>query len=216
MAESNPTGEVILRNVRLSYPHLFEPQERLSDDGETRLVYSAAFLIPKEGDEFKNALAVRKAMKALMVEKYGPDETKHPRIPAERKCLRDGDEKDGEEYHGHWYVNANSSTKRPPTIITNRKGKDGKWIEAEPGGKGAPYGGCYVNAIITIWLQDHKKYGKRLNASIESVQFRRDGEPFGAGRVDPNSRFSDDDVDVIEDDDNAYDDDVYGDEDDMI
>jgi hypothetical protein len=55
---------------------------------------------------------------------------------------------------------------------------------------GKPYAGCYVNANIDVWWQDNK-YGKRVNASLRSVQFVKDGESFGAGPLDAAKEFED-------------------------
>lgn len=191
-----PIGEIILKNVRLSYPHLFKPYESEGDDGETKLSFRAVFMIPKEDPE-GNMKKWKAAKEAVMKEKWGGKVVK---LPADKVCMRDGDRKDEEgdrtekdEYAGHYFLSASSKEDRPPSVVTNRRDKDGKWIQARPGQAGAPYGGCYVNAIIRIWAQDNK-YGKRINASLESVQFLRDGEAFGAPRVDPNDKFSDDDV----------------------
>jgi hypothetical protein len=207
MAET-PVGEVILKNVRLSFPALFEPDERQNDDGETRRVYKAAFLIPKEGDEFGNMAKLRAAADQAKAKKWGPDKANWPKLKSERLCVRDGDEESWAGYAGHFYVSASAPEGRQPSIITNRKDKDKRWIEARPGQQGAPYAGCYVNAVVRLWAQDDKRYGKRINASLESVQFRADGEAFGAAPVDPNSKFTDDDVSDVAD---------YGDDDeDMI
>jgi hypothetical protein len=55
------------------------------------------------------------------------------------------------------------------------------------------YAGCYVNAIITLWVQNNS-YGKRVNAQLDGVQFAKDGEPFGAGGIDA------DEFDLLDDD----------------
>jgi hypothetical protein len=75
--------------------------------------------------------------------------------------------------------------------VTNRKDGNGHWIEAEPGGKAAPYAGCYVNATIVVWAQDNE-HGKRINAQVKAVQFFKDGEAFGAAAVNPDDEFTDD------------------------
>ena len=50
------------------------------------------------------------------------------------------------------------------------------------------YGGCWVNILVRPWFQNNK-YGKRVNAGVVAVQFRKDDEPFGSGRI------SDDEID---------------------
>ena len=61
---------------------------------------------------------------------------------------------------------------------------------------------------MRVWAQDHADYGKRLNASVELIQFFKDGEAFGAGPVNPEDYFGDDDV--SEEGDFTEDDDDYG------
>ena len=192
MAEKKEiVGEVLLRDVRLSFPALFEPSEMESDDGQTRRFFKANFLIPKKGDEFKNVARIKKAADEAKAKKWGSNPDDWPKLKPEKLCLRDGDLEDWDGYAGMFYLSANSNVERRPQVITNRKDKDGKWIKAEPGHERCPYAGCYVNALVRLWAQDNKN-GKRINASVEIVQFLRDGEAFGAGPVDPNEKFTDD------------------------
>ena len=43
---------------------------------------------------------------------------------------------------------------------------------------GILYAGCYVNASIDLWVMDNS-YGKKVLASLNAIQFVRDGEAFG-------------------------------------
>lgn len=194
---------VVIKDVRLSFPHLFKPQERQNDDGNTRENYNAVFMIPKDHPKIEEIL--RKMKRASMTAKkraYGDDESKWPKIPQSMTCFKDGDNEDHfttprAEYEGHYILSAASPVDRPPKIITNRKDSDNLWIEAEPGKKGAPYAGCYVNAIIEVYAQkkdSKRQMPNRINASIQTVQFRRDGEPFQQQPIDPNDLLDEDDV----------------------
>lgn len=187
-----PSSEVILRNVRLSFPAIYSPQKFESEDGSVRETYKANFLIPAD-DPHGNIKKIRAAAEHAKVKKWGAEPTNWPKLKADRVCLRDGDQEEWEGYAGHKYLSASSPGDRPPAVVTNRKDKDGRWIVAVPGQPNSPYAGCYVNAVVRIWVQDNK-YGKRLNASIEAIQFLRDGPAFGSGPVDPNSKFTDEDV----------------------
>lgn len=192
---------VKLRGVRLSFPHLYEPQTRENDDGTTRENYNCALMIPKDHvdiDDMRKAL--KRAGQEARKKAWGEDESNWPRIPGHRQFFRDGDNPDHterEEYSDHFFINASAPVSRPPQIVSNRKDKNGKWIPAEPGQANSPYAGCYVTAVIEIWGQkkDTKKnIPNRLNATIEIVQFHSDGEAFGAAPVDPNDYLDDDDV----------------------
>lgn len=189
-------GTVMLKNVRLSFAALFEPDEQENDDGTIRRTFKANFLISKdEDDEFAkaNKAKIKKASDEAKAKKWGNDPKSWPKLRPDKLCFRDGDLEDWDGYADHFYISANSPEKRKPSTVTNRKDSNNRWITAEEGEKGCPYSGCYVNALIRIWVQDNK-HGKRINASLESVQFRADGEAFGAAPVDPNDIYDDDDV----------------------
>ena len=214
MAKLSP-GMVMLKNVRLSFASLFEPDEMENEDGTIRRTFKANFLIAKEDDGFSaaNLAKIKKAAEEAKATKWGSDKKNWPKLRPDKICLRDGDLEDWDGYAGMWYLSANTPEKRPPSVVTNRKDANGRWVPAREGEEGCPYSGCYVNALVRIWVQDNK-YGKRINASLESVQFRADGEAFGAAPVDPNDVFDDDDVTTEGDMSDDYDDD--GDEGSLI
>jgi len=200
MAESDEQ-RVTLRNVRASFLHAFKPQEQKNDDGTIRLTYNGNFLMDKD-DEFtvKNLAALKKASTAAKRDKWGNDPSKWPKIPSHKVCLRDGDNADHvdsdkrPEYKGQYFLSCNSPEDRPPQVLTNRKDDDGKWIEAVPGQKGAPYSGAYCNVVARVWAQDNK-HGKRVNCAFDVVQFRKDGEAFsGAAPVKAEDYLNEDDV----------------------
>lgn len=202
MAET-PIGEVILKNVRLSFVALFKPGEpQKNDEGEmVPGKYKANLLNPKEGhDDYdpenhpQNMKKLKAASEQVKTEKWGKPE-KWPKFKPEKVFLRDGNLENWDGYEGCFYVSANNPNQ--PVLVDRKKDAKGKWIEltVQNGGPRLLYSGAWANVIVRIWAQDHIKHGKRLNASIESVQFLRHGEAFsGAKPVDPNDKFSDSDV----------------------
>jgi hypothetical protein len=174
-----------------------------------RYTYNAAFLFSKSDDPYKNKARIQKAADEAKAKKWGSNPKDWPKLKPEKICLRDGDLEDYDGYEGMLYVSSNSPSTRPPQVVTNRRdSKTGSWLEAGPGQKGSPYSGCYVNAVVRLWAQDNK-HGKRINASLEVVQFLRDGEAFGAAPVNADDKFTDDmvgDVADIGDDDDGDDD----------
>ena len=46
---------------------------------------------------------------------------------------------------------------------------------------GVFYAGCYVDAVIDIYAQDHPQYGRRINCGLLGVRFVRDGDAFSGG-----------------------------------
>jgi hypothetical protein len=191
-------GKVTLLNVRLSFAALFEPDKRKQDDGTIRETWKSNFLFPKGGGDVMAMFhgkkvpimeALKKAGDEAREKKWG-DKKNWPKLKPDRVAVRDGDLEDWDGYEGMTYLSANAPLADRPQVVTNRKNKDG-WIEAEPGGKGSPYSGCYVNAVVELWCQDNE-HGKRLNAKLKAVQFVADGEPFGAAPVDVNDEFTED------------------------
>ena len=98
------------------------------------------------------------------------------KIPSDKICLKDGDESGRPEFAGKMTIKA--STKRRPLVINRDKSP----ITAEDN---IIYAGCYTHAIISLWAQNNG-FGKRINASLDGVQFARDGEPFGDGGISAN------------------------------
>ena len=167
MATNTVDGQITLTNVRLSFADIFKA--KAVNDGEPR--FSANFLLDKEKDKAQ-IKKVGDEIRRLETTTF-----KGKKLPADKVCLRDGDEKDYIGFAGTLYVSA--ANKRRPTVVDRDKSP----LSAEDG---KPYSGCYVNAIVRLWAQDNQ-FGKRINASLEVVQFLRDGEPFGAASASLDS-----------------------------
>ena len=54
---------------------------------------------------------------------------------------------------------------------------------------GIIFAGCYVNATVRLFAWDHPTGGKGVSASLRAIQFVKDGESFGAGKVDVEKEF---------------------------
>lgn len=160
---------IMLKDVRLSFPELFEAKA-FDDTPGAKKEFSASFLMGKDHP----ALATVKAgLIAVAKEKWGE---KAEQILAvlfrdDRLCLHDGDRKDYEGYAGNLFLRASNSVR--PLVIDRNKAP----ITAADG---KIYSGCYVNATITLWAQDNK-WGKRISANLRGVQFYRDGDAFAGG-----------------------------------
>jgi len=152
--------KVLLKNVRLSFPSLFKTEQYAGEDTEK---YAATFLISKS--DTKTVASIEQACKAALVEKYGEG-----KVPKGFKMpLVDGDDKEYQGYADCVYIKAN--TKKRPTLVN----RDKTPIVEEDG---ILYGGCYVNASIDVWVMDNS-YGKKVLASLNAIQFVKDGESFG-------------------------------------
>lgn len=177
-------AKVMLKNVRLSFPDLFQPK---SFDGQTDPKYGASFLIEKEGENYDKII---NAMKLVATEKWGKaaDKAYAQLTKSGKVFLSDGDDKEYDGYKDMYVVGARSHNR--PLVID----KDKTVLDSTDG---KPYSGCYVNASIEVWAQDNK-WGKRINAQLRGVQFFADGEPFsggGAASADEFDAFAEDDDD---------------------
>lgn len=164
--------EVMLLDVRLLYAAaLFEPQR--GPNGEGDLKFSATFgFAPTHPAAAAIKDAFRKAAEAKWGAKAG--EVFAALKAGDKLCLHDGAAKVGKEgYAGVLFVSA--SNKLKPLVIDGNKSP----LSAT---SGRPYSGSYVNARIQVWAQDNR-FGRRLNASLQGVQYLRDGERLSGGGV---------------------------------
>jgi len=186
---------IFLSNVRLSFPHLVEPQRKVSPEtGKERVSYSADFIMPADHPGFAQFM---RRVNEMALEKW----KQHAQqvltmINADRKlrCYGDGNQKvnsktfqpyDG--YAGQMYLTAGRDT--PPQIIQ----ADGSAIDpnntmAYQQLTRAMYGGCRVNVAVKPWLQENK-HGRGVRCDLVAVQFAGDDQAFGEGRVDASGMF---------------------------
>jgi hypothetical protein len=164
---------VKVTNVRISFPQLFKPKA-VSGDGDGEPRFSAAFVIVPGS---ANAKTLASAMETIAKEKWG---AKGPAILAELKqkgrvAYKESPlSKDGEVYDGfEGMYSLNASNPQRVTVID----RDTTPLTSQDG---RPYGGCYVDASIDLWVQDNA-WGKRVNAKLRWVQFRGDGDAFTGG-----------------------------------
>ena len=181
-------ARVLLKNVRLSYPALWKAKAfgGSDGDGQGEPKFSAVGLMDPSTKIGKRN--IEKLEDAIEHVKKTTWPKGAPKFSPAKICLKDSEDleemKDG--YDGMMYVSA-SNAKKPRVLDI-----DGE--DVREGDEGAPYAGCFVDMIVRVWGQDNK-YGKRVNASLEGVKFRDDGEAFGAAPI------SDEDFEDDEDDD---------------
>ncbi len=166
-----PAGRLMLTNVRLAFPNLFEPTT-VNGEGEPR--YGCTLLLPPDHPQLAE---ITKKMQAVAKEKWKDKAPEFYKAMAktDKLALHDGDIKPSYDgFPGNQFISAASQKNNRPTVIDANRAplteKDGK-----------VYAGCYVNASVEFWTQDNA-YGKRINAQLRGVQFLRDGDAFSAGR----------------------------------
>lgn len=172
-------GCILVKNGRLSYPHLFRAWGMQETDTKK---YSAKFLLDKKTHDTE-VKALAQHLVKMQTEAF------KGRIPNDKLCLRDGAETGKEEMKDQWVISA-SESKRPDVL-----NRDRSRVNEEDD---IVYAGAYVNFLIRLWAQNNK-FGKRINANLLAVQFVKDGERFsGIERPDMDDVF--DDVDEEFDD----------------
>jgi len=166
-------SKIHLKNVRLSFPSIFKRSVFDGKEGK----FEATLLLDKSDTTTKKAVddAIAEAIKVANV-----------KVPSDKRCLKDGDESEYDGYENVWSIKA-ANNKRP-TLINRDKTP---LVEDD----NVLYAGCYVNAIVDIWIQNNT-YGKRANANLYGVQFVKDGDAFGQGPVDVSDDFDDLDDDL--------------------
>lgn len=159
--------QITLKNVRLSYPNLFQAKSFVNADGKpTEPKFSAVFLLDKK----KHSDAIKKI--EAEVEKTALEFFKK-KVPLKHNPLRDGVEKEDKDGYGPEVMFVSASSKRRPQVVD--RNPQIPLVETD----GRPYAGCYVNAVVSFWAFDHKLGGKGVSVNLLAIQFVRDGEPFG-------------------------------------
>lgn len=176
--------KIMLRNVRLSYEHIFTATK--FQEGQVAK-YSATFIIPKDHADLP---AVKRAMLEAGQEKFGSAFNAKNGWPRGFTCsLKDADvevnsmgevlAEKNPAYAGCYILEANST--RRPVALGRRK-------EALTEEDGVIYSGCYVNASLAADGYVFEKVKRGVKAYLNGVQFVKDGERFGS---DASSDFDD-------------------------
>lgn len=170
--------KVIGGPARLSYTHVFA---KYAPDSSQEGKYMTNILIPKT--EKKTIAAIEQAIEAAKAlatkSKWGGKLPKKLDTP-----LRDGDEKEDEVYHGHYYLNAKAST-RPEVVDKNRE----RIIDEEE-----IYSGVWCYFSISFY--GYSVSGNNgIACGLNNLMKFKDDEHLG-GRASASSDFSDfEDVD---------------------
>ena len=168
--------KIMLRNVRLSYGHIFQPSAM---DSKSTPKYSAELLIPKDHQDLP---AVKRAVLEAGAEKFGSVFTVGKPWPMGYTCaLKDAD-KDTDDSgvllaeknpaSKGCYILKTQSTRRPVTL-----GRRKEQLTEEDG---VIYSGCYVNVSAAFGGYEYERIKKGVTCYLNGVQFVADGERFGS------------------------------------
>ena len=186
---------IFLSNVRLSFPHLVEPQRKVSPEtGKERVSYSADFIMPVDHAGFKQFVTKINEMALAKWKEHAGNVLGIINGDRKLRCYGDGNQKvngktfqpyDG--YAGQVFVTAGRD--QPPQIIQ----PDGTPLDptntmAYQALTRKMYGGCRVNVALKPWLQENK-HGRGIRCDLVAVQFAGDDKAFGEGAVDASGMF---------------------------
>lgn len=152
---------IVLKNVRLSYPHLFRPE---SFDGQDPK-YSCVLIITKDDAQVEK---IKEAIYKAGAEKFG-NKVKPGSWPSNLHWpLKDGDDKadTNPEYEGCFFI---SPTSKSPVVLLDRAKR--KLTEEDD----KLYPGCYVNASLTVAAFD-AAMKKGVSVYLNGIQFFGDGD----------------------------------------
>lgn len=153
-------GTILVKNVRLSYPHIFEPWAKKETEKKK---FSCKVILPNDTHK-EDIRAIAARIVALCQEKW------KARLPNSQVFLRNGDDMAKEEMENSFVISCSENT-RPDILLANKKR-----ITTDDG---TFYPGCWVNLLIRPWLQDNE-HGRRVNANFLAIQFVRDDESFSS------------------------------------
>lgn len=169
--------KIKLTNVRLSFPHLFEPTAFKPGDIPK---YKATLLIEQGSPQAK---VIDDAIKAVAQAKWGvkgDSVIKSIRGNPNKFCYQDGNTKEYDGYEGMMALTAGNKVR--PLVIDRDK-------SPLTSADGRPYAGCYVNATVEFFAYDNS--GNGISASLGGVQFCRDGDAFTGGAAATPDEFDD-------------------------
>ena len=175
---------ILIENGRLSFDDLYEPTASVEGG---RLKYRCNIIIDPTTDTGKrNIKKIENLIKQVELDKFKKSPATYK--TDDRKCFVDGDscvnQKTGEVYDGYAGMAILKAANDKRVAVVNR---DLTPLVAEDG---VTYAGCYCNFFVRIYgVTGADKGGYGLFASLETVQFVKDGEPFGGAPVDPKSVF---------------------------
>jgi len=186
---------IFLSDVRLSFPHIAEPQRTVSETtGKERVSYNADFIMAPNHSGFAQFWAKYNEM---MVAKFKEHAAAVMNIiQTDRKLRGFGQGAEKVSIHTHLQYDGYADN----VFITAGSDRMPQMIQAD----GSPvdpantmacnqlarrfYGGCRVNAAVKPWVQQNK-HGNGFRCDLVAVQFFKDDVAFGEGAPDVTGMF---------------------------
>ena len=183
-------ADMKLKNVRLSFPVLFEPKEFQAGDGKPR--YDATPLVPKGSEQDKAIWALIKQEMAAAFGKKADAQLEAWKGNANKFCYRDGDLASYDGYEGMMSLacHRRASDGAPGVFDNVRDSATGK-ARVIKESDGRIYAGCYVNINVSIYVISKGTF-PGVFASFSGIQFAGDGDAFSGSRADDADEFDED------------------------
>jgi hypothetical protein len=207
---------ILLSDVRLSFPHLAEPQISVNEvSGQKRISYNAEFLMTPDHPGFKQFMQRYAELATENVREHAQAVMQMIASDRKSRCFGQGSEKVNKKtfqpydgYADRVYITAGKDT--PPQVIQadgkpvgpTQFGPVGEGGIAMPGNPAhnpiyqqltrSMYGGCRVNVAIKPWWQKAnpaKQHGHGVRCDLIAIQFFKDDTPFGEGVADASGMF---------------------------
>lgn len=169
MSTTAKASQILIPNARLGYPKLFTATS-IQGDPSSKPRYGCQIYLPKSDTATKAKLDAE-------VDRITKERFKGTKLKSKDICISDGDGEDGDEHtKGCWIISANraESQGRPAVIDRARKPIDSSEQQKV-------YAGCVCNFLVDFYAP---KSWSKICASLEVVQFVKDGDALGGGRVD--------------------------------
>jgi hypothetical protein len=186
------TGQKLIRidNVRVSYPAFGAQKEQEDSNGDKTKSWGGVAMLSKA-----THVQAKDAFTAILNEIAEKEKVK---IPPEFRCIKNGDDKDQEEYQKHWLINFSDKKRRPAVrdehsrlMIDPERAHDHEYIAGAISAIDETFfGGVWISVLLRPWYFNGKAkgsaktYPKRLCCGFTGVRFVKTDKPFGSGRID--------------------------------
>ena len=189
------SNAIYITNVRLSFPKLIEAVAPPTPPGAAKK-FGADLILPANHPDYARFMeAVGLLATSAWKEQAGPILNL---IQNDRRmrCWGGGNEKIKKEtlkpyegYENMVYLTASMNEDRPPVMVRldGKECDNANTLERTALARKL-YGGCYVNAVVSPWIQDNQ-YGRAVRCNLVAVQFNKDGTPFGEAAPDLSGMF---------------------------
>jgi len=196
MSQTNQAQDnvVFVPNARISFPWIVDPQTKTNDKGEMQSSYNCDLILAPNDPAFAKFMQVYQTLAAEKWKENAAAAMQRIQMDRKTRCYGSGEEKVSAKtfqvhpgYAGNVYISARS-TRQPQIFDASGKQVDPTNTMQLRAEASKIYGGCYASVVIKPWLQQNTQ-GIGVRCDFIAVQFKGDGEAFGAGAVDVSSMF---------------------------